>query len=138
MAVPVIITVFAFAALYPIYFWIPIPEPFKTRFRKISLVLPNIFGGIVLIAVWIIDIPIFLKVIVSFWKIILLSVSKYSWKKPYPNPLIMTIPVVFGAYAVYTLKKYCVSSNWDEMVKGVCLITVICSVFFYIHRKSPK
>jgi hypothetical protein len=96
----------AFSALYPLSFWIRFRDPFQENVRKFNIALPNIVGGFVLVSVWLIAVPLPLKLTVTAWKAVLLSVSSYSWKKEYPNPKLMTLPFLFGIYAFLRLQAY--------------------------------
>lgn len=106
-----LLSVLAFATVYPLYFWIPVRDPFKSKFRKFNLTLPNAMGGLILIAVWLIDIPLSLKLIVTLWKMVLFSVSRYSWRKEYPDAKLMTFPCLVGIYAFVRLQAYFAASG---------------------------
>ena len=101
-----ILSALAFAAIYPLYFWIHVDDSFRSKFRKFNLALPNVIGGFVLVSVWLIDIPLSLKIIVTVWKAVLVSVSRFSWKQEYPDPKLMTLPCLFGIYAFIRLQAY--------------------------------
>ena len=81
-----ILTALAFATLYPLCFMISFKDPLKNNFHKFHLGLPNTIGGVVLVFVWLMDFPLSLKIILTIWKAFFLFVSRYSWKKEYPNP----------------------------------------------------
>jgi hypothetical protein len=135
--IPILILL-AFAAVYPLYFCIPFSSPWKYQFRKFSIVLPNVAGGAVLIAVWVLNIPLYLKLIVSLWKVSLLSVSRYSWKKQYPAPKLMVIPCLFGAYAVYSLKVYFGEPVWDLIISSVLAGLTACGLYLRYQFRNNK
>jgi hypothetical protein len=101
----------AFAAIYPLYFWIPADRSFANKFCKFNITLPNAIGGIVLVTVWLIDIPLSLKLIVTVWKAVLFYISHYSWKRKYADPKLMTIPSLIGIYAFIRMQAYFASSG---------------------------
>jgi hypothetical protein len=102
----IILSALAFASIQPLYFWIPFNDSFKQKFRKFNMVLPNVIGGLLLVTVWLIDIPLSLKIIVTVWKAVLFFASRYSWKKDYPDPKHMTISCLIGIYAYIRLHAY--------------------------------
>jgi len=107
MLVPILfLTALAFSAMYPLCFWIVANNPLETHSRKFHIALPNTVGGAVLISVWFMNIPLSLKVVVTAWKVVLLSVSRYSWKKDRPDPKLMTIPCLLGIYAFIRVRGY--------------------------------
>ena len=106
-----ILTALAIAAMYPLCFWIRVDDSFRSKFRKFNMTLPNVIGGFVVVSIWLIDIPLSLKIIVTAWKALLLSVSSYSWKQEYPDPKLMTLPCLLGIYAFIRLQAYFLSSG---------------------------
>jgi hypothetical protein len=131
----VVLVLMAFVAVFPLYFWLPRKEPHTTRLRKFILTLPNVAGGIVLVIVWLTDIPILLKLLVTLWKISLISVSRRSWKKPYPDARLMTIPCVLGVYTLFCLQKYFVQPAWEAILLGFFIALVGTGFFSVITRK---
>ena len=101
-----ILAAMAFAAIYPLYFWIPADRSFANKFCKLNITLPNAVGGIVLVIVWLLDIPLSLKMAVTAWKAILFAVSNYSWKKKCADPKLMTIPCLIGIYVFMRMQAY--------------------------------
>jgi len=133
-----ILIALAFAAVYPLYFWIPLHDPFKKKFRKHNIALPNIVGGSVLVAVWVLNIPLFLKIVVTLWKVSLLSVSSYSWKKESPDARLMMLPCFFGGYALFYLQAYFVQPGWGVILIGVLSGLAGCSLFFLYKVRQDK
>jgi len=72
-----LLTALAFAALYPLCFLVSIKDPLKNNFHKFHIGLPNTIGGVALVFVWLMDFPLSLKIIVTIWKAVFLSVSGY-------------------------------------------------------------
>lgn len=101
-----ILTALAVASIYPLIFWLPYRNLHRQDVRKWNITIPNIMGGFVLVSVWLIEIPIALKIIVTIWKMVLIYASRYSWKQDYPDPKLMTIPCLLGIYIFFRLKMY--------------------------------
>jgi len=76
-----ILTALAFVAIYPLCFWISYGNPLRDKFHKFHLGLPNTVGGVALVFIWLMDVPLTLKVIVTVWKALFLATSRYYWKK---------------------------------------------------------
>ncbi len=114
-----IVSALAFAAVYPLCFWIRVDGLFKDKFRKFNVALPNAIGGLVMVSVWLIDIPLSLKIIVTVWKAVLVSVSHYSWKQEYPDPKLMTLPCLLGIYAFIRLQAYFAASGGAIALIGI-------------------
>lgn len=122
----------AFAALYPLCFWIVGDDPVKNNFHKFHIGLPNAVGGAVLVAVWLMDAPLSLKIIVTAWKAVFLSVSGYSWKKAYPNPGIMSLPSLLGIYAFIRLQAHLVGPGWIVTFIGALSGLILCAAVFAV------
>ena len=114
-----LLSALAFAAIYPLYFWIPVNDPFKQKSRKFNIALPNTIGGIVLVSVWLIDIPLSLKIIVTVWKTVLFAVSRYSLRQEYPDPKLMTLPCLLGIYAFIRLQAHFAVSGETVALIGI-------------------
>ena len=106
-----LLSALAFASIYPLYFWIPVRDPFKTKFRKFNFALPNAISGLILVTAWLTNLPMSLKITVTLWKVVLFSVSHYSWRKEYPDPKLMTLPCLVGIYAFIRLQAYFAASG---------------------------
>jgi len=128
-----ILTALAFAALYPLCFWVSWDQPLKDGFHKFHIGLPNIIGGIVLIFVWLIDIPLSLKITVTAWKAALLSVSSFSWKKQFPDPKLVTIPCLFGGYAFIRMQAYFIEPGWMVAFIGLLSGLIFCTSIFAMN-----
>jgi len=126
----------ALSVIYPLIFWIPFPYELKMRFRKFNLVLPNVIGGGVLVAVWILAIPLALKLMVSAWKISLIFVSRYSWRKEYPDPRLMMIPCSLGAFVFLRLHVFFENPPWRVIGGGVLTGLVLCAIFLFVHHRA--
>jgi hypothetical protein len=126
-----ILIALAVASIYPLYFWSHFPQPFKTPFRKFHIALPNIIGGAVLIAVWVLDIPLNLKLLVSLWKVALISASSYSWRNEDVDLRIMTVPCVLGGYVFRDLYESFAQPPWRIILVGILLSLVVCVLVFF-------
>lgn len=128
-----LLTALAFAVLYPLCFWISAGDPLKNNFHKFHIGLPNTVGGVVLIFVWLMDMPLPLKIMVTVWKIIFLTVSWYSWKKEYPDPRLMTVACVVGIYALIRLQTYLVAPGWMAGWVGVLSGLIFCAALYAMN-----
>ncbi len=92
-----LLTGLLFAAIYPLSFWISHRNPLTNNFHKFHLGLPNFIGGVVVVAlVFMHGIPLYIKIFTVIWKILLLAISNYYWKKETVNNFFITIPCVLG------------------------------------------
>ena len=128
-----LITALAFAAIYPLCFWISYGNPLRDKFHKFHLGLPNTVGGIALVFIWIMDIPLSLKVMVTVWKILFFSTSRYFWKKEYPDPRIVTLPCVLGIYAFIRVQAYFIGPEWTTAFIGVLSGLIFCAALFAMN-----
>ncbi|MBI3617575.1 MAG: hypothetical protein HY210_05090, partial [Candidatus Omnitrophica bacterium] len=87
--------------IYPLCFWIPRKDPLKNDFHKFHIALPNVVGGVTVVSLLFMDIPLTTKLIVLLWKGAFIVVSMRSWKQQYPDALWMSIPPLLGTCAVY-------------------------------------
>ena len=93
-----LLTSIIFASIYPLCFWISWKDPLKNDFHKFHIGLPNFIGGVGVVGLIFMDVPVFLKINAVIWKIFFLSVSRYYWKKGTVNPFVITIPCVIGSF----------------------------------------
>ena len=128
-----ILTAFAFAAIYPLCFWLSADDPLRNNFHKFHIGLPNTIGGVVFIFVWLMDIPLSLKILVTIWKTTFLSVSWFSWKKEFPSPRLLSLPSVLGIYAFIHLQAYLISPGWTIAFMGVLGGLIFCSSLYAMN-----
>ena len=93
-----ILTSLLFAILYPLCFWISHKEPLQNNFHRFHTGLPTVVAGIMLITGWNIFSPDIQKLL-TIWFILLLIFTAYYWRKSYPNPGMISLPVLAGLYA---------------------------------------
>src|SRR3989338_7852156 len=91
-----LLTALIFASIYPLCFWISARDPLKNDFHKFHLGLPNFVGGVAVVGVLLMDVPLSLKVAAILWKALFIFLSYGYWKKGNVNPRMMTIPCVLG------------------------------------------
>lgn len=96
-----VLTSLIFSVIYPLCFWIFRKDPLKNNFHKFHIALPNVVGGVTVIFLLFMDIPLATKLVILLWKAVFITVSRISWKKQYPDALWMSIPPVLGVYAFY-------------------------------------
>ena len=102
MLIPLIVlTSLIFSVIYPLCFWISRKDPLKNNFHKFHIALPNVVGGVTVVSLLFMDIPLATKLVVLLWKAIFIAASRISWKKQYPDALWMSIPSLLGMYAFY-------------------------------------
>lgn len=102
MLIPLtILTSFIFSVIYPLCFWISYKGPLKNNFHKFHIGLPNVVGGVTVVSLLFMDIPLATKLVVLLWKGVFIVVSRRSWKQQYPDALWMSIPSLLGIYAFY-------------------------------------
>ena len=102
MIIPLtVLTSLIFSVIYPLCFWISRKDPLKNNFHKFHIVLPNVVGGVTVVSLLFMDIPLATKLIVLLWKGASIVVSRRSWKQRYPDALWMSIPPLLGTYAFY-------------------------------------
>lgn len=128
-----LLTSLLFAVLYPLCFWISAKEPLKNNFHKFHIGLPNVVGGVTLIFILLMNLPLNVKIAAVIWKISLVSFSSYSWKKEYPKPLLMTIPSLFGLYAYAQLQAFLLHSNFTQIMAAVLGGLIFCSSLFAMN-----
>lgn len=107
-----LLTAYLLAVIYPLCFLIHAKDPIKHNFHKFHLGLPNVIGGLVLVVVLLSDIPFFLKGMVIVWKLWFFFTSRFVWKKPTPDPILVSIPCVFGLYVFCLLQSYYLGTSF--------------------------
>lgn len=128
-----LLTALAFAAIYPLCFWISYDKPLKDNFHKFHLGLPNVVGGVVLVFIWFMDFPLSLKIIVTIWKAMFLFVSRYSWKKISPNPKLILIPCLVGIYAFIRLQTHIIGPGWANASIGILSGMIFCCALYAMN-----
>ena len=128
-----LLTALAFATLYPLCFLISAKDPLKNNFHKFHLGLPNTIGGVVLVFIWLMDLPLSLKIIVTIWKAFFLFVSRYSWKKEYPNPKLVLLSCLIGIYAFVRMQAHLIEPGWSIAFIGVLSGLIFCSALFAMN-----
>src|SRR3990167_5723860 len=128
-----LVTAFAFAAIYPLCFLISADDPLKNQFHKFHIGLPNTVGGVVLIFVWLMDIPLALKWTVTAWKAVFLSISWYSWKKESPAPALMAMASLLGIFAFLRLQGHLIAPAWDIAVIGILGGVIFCAALYAMN-----
>ncbi len=94
-----LLTAIGFAAIYPLCFWIHRRNPLKNDYHKFHIGLPNFVGGVAVVSLFFFEptrslTP--LLVLAVFWKVFLLSISSYFWKKGWVPHLAITVPCLMG------------------------------------------
>ncbi len=128
-----LITCLTFAIIYPLCFWISFNDPLKNNFHKFHIGLPNFVGGVAVVVLLFMNIPLVVKVAVLCWKASLLSVSSYSWKKDYPNPRLFVIPFLLGIFAFYIVQKEFIAPGLDILFFSLLGGFILCSSIFAMN-----
>jgi len=128
-----LLTALAFAAIYPLCFWISYDKPLKNNFHKFHIGLPNVIGGVVLVFIWFMDFPLSLKILVTLWKAIFISVSSYSWKKESPSPKLLLLPCLLGIYAFVSLQAHIIAPGWTTASIGILSAMIFCCAFYAMN-----
>lgn len=135
MIIPLtVLTSLSFSVLYPLCFWISWKEPLKNKFHKFHLGLANVVGGVTLVFLLLMNIPLAAKMAVVLWKAALLAASRYSWKKEYPDARLMSIPSLIGLYAFWRVQSALLGSvslpHWALWVLGGI---IFCAALFAMN-----
>ena len=98
-----LLTALILAAIYPLCFWIGHKDPLKNDFHKFHIGFPNCVGGVAVVGMLFMPLPLFLKAAAVLWKTILISISYFYWKKTTVNPLAITIPCLMGIFVFFAV-----------------------------------
>ncbi len=129
-----ILTSLIFSVIYPLFFWISWKDPLKNNFHKFHIALPNVIGGVTVVFLLLMNIPLTTKIIVVLWKAVFIIVSRYSWKKEYPDTALMSMASLFGAYAFFLVQSDLTGATgiipWFVWVWGGL---IFCAVLFAMN-----
>ncbi len=128
-----LLTAYLFAVIYPLCFFIHVQNPIKHNFHKFHIGLPNVIGGLVLIVILFSNLPTPIKIYVLVWKLSLLAISCYSWKKETPNPILFLIPTALGFYVFFLLEGYYIQQ--DNLMHAISILgsLVFCSSLYAMN-----
>ena len=113
-----IITVFTclvFSSLYLLCFWLVREHPIDTSFRKFNIMMANLIGGVGLVILLLMHIPLSVKIMALLWKGTLLSVSSFLWKKEKINAPLMTLPSILGIATLVQFQAQFTPVSWDAV-----------------------
>lgn len=94
---------FSLAVFYPLSYGFIFKQAWGKKRQKMHLALPNVIGGLVVVTIIFLPIAWFSKALVLFWKIVLLGLSRHSWKKGEVDCWLMAVPSLIGLLALYGL-----------------------------------
>ena len=78
-------------------------------------------------------IPPATKIAVIFWKAVFIAVSRFSWKKEYPDARLMTIPPLVGVYAFWRVQyDFLGTAGFVSFAAWLSGGLVFCSALFAI------
>ena len=138
-----LLTAVIFASIYSLCFWISWREPLKNDFHKFHIGLPNFVGGVAVVGLLFMKVPLFLKIAAVLWKALFISCSYYYWKKGTVNPRVITIPCVLG-FGVFSLVlrelvilplslQQINPSLWSMMLSGILGGFILCLSFYTMN-----
>jgi len=135
MIIPLtVLTSLVFSVIYPLCFWICYKDPLKNSFHKFHIGLPNVIGGVTVVSLLFMGIPLETKLVVLLWKAVFIAVSRISWKKQYPDARWMSIPSLLGVYAFYRVMVDLTGTGGTTSLIAWLLGGVIfCSVLFAMN-----
>lgn len=129
-----ILTSLMFSVIYPLCFWISHKDPLKNNFHKFHIGLPNVVGGVTVIFLLFMDIPLVTKLVVLLWKAVFIATSRIFWKKQYPDARWMSIPSLLGGYAFYRVQSDLTGAEglipWIAWILGGC---IFCAALFAMN-----
>ena len=128
-----ILTAMMFSLMYPLCFWISLKDPLKNNFHRFHIGLPSIIGGITCVFILLWDFPREIKINALIWQIFSLSFSGYSWKKEYPNALLMTAPSIVGLFVFYQLQSYLLNNSLIFLIVSILAGGIFCSCLFAMN-----
>jgi len=141
-----LLTCLVFAAVYPLCFWISAQDPLKNDFHKFHLGLPNFVGGMAVVGLLFMDVPLSLKIAAVLWKTLFIFLSYRYWKKGGVNPRLISVPCVLGVIvfqmvqnelAVFPLVRQGLISLGGEGVRMNLMSTlaglILCSSIFSLN-----
>ena len=128
-----LLTAFLLASLYPLCFWVSYKNPLKNNFHKFHLGLPNVIGGVVVVWLMFMDIPLSIKILVLVWKAGLIAFSQYYWKKEYPQAVVMTIPCLLGTAAFSYVESALIPSQFLTHLLSILGGLILCASLFAMN-----
>ena len=135
MIIPLtVLTSLIFSVIYPLCFWISSRDPLKNNFHKFHIGLPNVVGGVTVVFLLFMDIPLATKLAVVLWKAVFITVSRISWKKQYPDARWMSIPSFLGTYAFYrVMTDLTGAAGWVPLLAWLLGGAIFCSALFAMN-----
>lgn len=126
-------TAMLFVAVYPLCFWISVDDPLKNKFHKFHLGLPNVVGGVLLVFVLIMDLPLSIKITVAAWKLLFFTISRLEWKKEYPRAWLVSVPSLIGMSAFYQLHNHYLPADWQNILMWLLGSVIFCSALYAMN-----
>jgi len=128
-----LLTSHIFTVLYPLCFLISARDPLKNKFHQFHLGLPGVIGGVLLVVILWCDLSNSIKWVTVAWTMTLFFMSGYYWKKEFPNPYMLLIPVILGLINFVQLQSYYVSSDWKILMAGLLAGMVFTSSMYAMN-----
>ena len=128
MTIP-LLTSLALAAIYPLCFWISDKDPLKNDFHKFHLGMPNCVGGVAVVALFFMNVPLCLKIAAVIWKVVFLFISYYYWRKGNVNPKVIAIPCLMGMVVFLFAQRYLIILPLSAYLQSVQAINAPAIIF---------
>ncbi len=127
-----VVTCLLFGAIYPLCFWLVGPQAIQDSFRKFNLGMTNFVSGLGVVVLFFLNVPLEIKLAVLGWKIFLLSVSSYLWKKPKMNLWLMTAPCLVGIYTAQIVIRQFSGERYDFLAMSAVILggAILCLSLF--------
>lgn len=122
-----------FAIIYPLCFWISFKDPLKHYFHRFHLGLPTIVSGILFTYLILKDWTTVALYPLLIWFFLLFFVACFYWNQPYPNPVIVTVPSIFGAYAYVQIQSDLINPLYSLMNVSFLSGFILCSALFAMN-----
>jgi len=97
------LSLLSFCITFPLFFWSRLNTRLKSDSKKFYLIIINLCAGIVVVSVLFSPINIFFKALIVFWKISLILVSKFHWKRSIDVPILFLMPMILGIFILVLL-----------------------------------
>ncbi len=106
LAIIPLITCLSFGALHLLGFWLIDQKAFKHDFSKFHLNMTNSVAGTGIVILLFLNIPMSTKMIAVGWKLLLLTITQYIWKKKTVPLWLVTIISIYGMGVVILIASH--------------------------------
>jgi hypothetical protein len=128
-----ILTFLIFGAIYPLSFWISHRDPLGHQFHKFHLGIANLTAGMAVISLFFLEVSSTTKLFLSVWGILLLSVTRFYWRKEFADPCVLTIPSLVGMVAFWQVQAEWISPHMDVTIMSILGGLILCASIFAMN-----